>query len=429
MSAPDQTARSRLRGHLSVPMHRDSYALVLAAGATSIFGFAFWAAAARCFPSHVVGVGSAIISSMMLLAGFSQVGLTNVLVRFLPGAGTHAGVLLRGSYLLGTVLAAVLAVGFLAGVDVWAPSLSFLASNVWWAIAFVAGAIVFNLFALQDSAMTGLGRAVWVPVENAAYSGLKLALVLGFASWDTPEALFLAWSLPAALSIPPVSAYIIATVRRFVRVSGPPAASVDRRSVARFVAGNGLGAMFFLVATSTLPLLVLERLGADEVAYFTPAWAIATALQLATAGFVASLTVQGARDPGDLRAHVIRSGRQTVMLIAPVSVVTLIGAPWILKLFGADYAHGATGLLRWIAVAMAPHVVFSIGLAICRVLEQSARVAEAYALLCVPTLAFSIALMPSLGLTGIGIAWAIGQTLAAAYLVVSHWWLLRPESG
>jgi O-antigen/teichoic acid export membrane protein len=408
-------------------MFRDGYALVVAAGATSIFGFAFWAVAARCFPSDVVGVGSAVISSMMLLAGFSQVGLTNVLVRFLPGAGDRAGALVRSSYLLGTALAGLLAVGFLAGIDLWAPSLHFLVSSVWWALAFVGGAVVFNLFALQDSAMTGLGRAVWVPVENAAYSVVKLALVLALSAWQTPEALFLAWTVPGALSIPPVSVYVVGTVRRFVAASGPPDASMDRRAIGRFVAGNGLGAMFFLIATSTLPLLVLERLGADEAAYFTPAWAIATALQLATAGFVASLTVQGARDPGSLHELIVRSGRQTITLLWPISAVILVGAPWILRLFGSDYALGADGLLRWVALSMVPHVAFSIGLAICRVLEQSSRVAESYGVVCVTTLGLSIVLMPSLGLTGIGIAWCAGQALGAFYVVLPNWWLVRPD--
>jgi O-antigen/teichoic acid export membrane protein len=200
---------------------------------------------------------------------------------------------------------------------------------------------------------------------------------------------------------------------------------MDRRAIGRFVVGNGLGAMFFLVATSTLPLLVLERLGADEAAYFTPAWAIATALQLATAGFVASLTVQGARDPGNLHELIVRSARQTIMLLWPLSAVILLGAPWILQLFGGDYASGAAGLLRWIALSMVPHVAFSIGLAICRVLEQSSRVAEGYAVVCITTLALSVALMPSLGLTGIGIAWCTGQGFGALYVVVPNWWLVR----
>ncbi|MCW2982839.1 MAG: hypothetical protein JWR63_409 [Conexibacter sp.] len=406
-------------------MHRDSYALVLAAGATSIFGFGFWAAAARSFPADVVGVGSAVISSMMLLAGFSQVGLGNVLVRFLPGSGARAGALIRGSYALGTLLAAVLAIGFVLGQEVWAPSLDFLSSNGWWAASFIGGAVVFNIFALQDSAITGLGSAVWVPVENAAYSVVKLAMVVVFASWNTPEALFAAWTLPAVLSIPPVNAFVLMTARRFARTPAPTVMTTDKRSLARFIAGNGIGAMFFLVATSTLPLLVLERLGAREAAYFTPAWAMSAALQLATAAFVTSLTVEGARNPGELRRHVISAFRQTVFLIGPISVVTLIAAPWLLALFGSAYADGATGLLRWIAIAMVPHVFFSIGLAVCRVLEQSARVAAGYAAMCVPTLAFSVALMPGLGLTGIGIAWFIGQLCGALWVILPNRWLMR----
>lgn len=408
-------------------MHRDGYSLVVAAGATSLFGFAFWAVAARSFPADVVGIGSAVISSMMLLAGFSQVGLTNVLVRFLPSAGPYSGQLLRGTYILGTVLATVLAAGFLVGQRIWAPSLDLVTSNAGWIAAFVGGAVVFNVFSLQDSAMIGLGRAVWVPVENAAYSALKLALVLMLASHHTPGALFAAWTLPAALSIPPVNAYIYATVRRLARRPGVKLGErTDRRSISRFVVGNGIGAMFYLVATSLLPLLVLERLGPAHAAYLAPAWAIATALQLATSAFVASLTVEGARNPGHLQDHVRRALRQVALLIGPVAVVTAVAAPLILRLFGEAYAQGATGLLRWIGIAMVPHVIFSVGLAVCRVLEQSSRVAIGYAVMCVPILALSIVLMPSMGLTGIGVAWFVGQSCGAFYVVAPNLWAFRP---
>jgi O-antigen/teichoic acid export membrane protein len=407
-------------------MYRDGYALVLAAGATSLFGFAFWAVAARSFPAHVVGIGSAAISSMMLLAGFSQVGLTNVLVRFLPGAGRHTGRLLRGTYVLGTVLAAVLAIGFLLGQHVWAPSLDLVTSNPGWIAAFVGGAVIFAVFSLQDSAMVGLGESIWVPVENAAYSALKLLLVVLLASRDTPGALFIAWTVPAALALAPVNAYIYAKARRVARRSEARLGErIDRRSISRFVVGNGVGAMFYLIATSLLPLLVLERLGADQAAYLAPAWAIATALQLATAAFVASLTVEGARNPGYLQDHVRRSFRQVLVLIGPIAFVTTLAAPQILGVFGEAYAHGAAGLLRWIGIAMVPHVCFSVGLGVCRVLEQSSRVAIGYALMCVPTLALSILLMPSMGLTGIGVAWFVGQACAAVYVVTPNYWVFR----
>lgn len=407
-------------------MHRDGYSLVLAAGATSVFGFAFWAVVARSFPSDVVGVGSAAISSMMLLAGFSQVGLASVLVRFLPGAGPHTGRLLRVTYLLGTGSAGLLAVGFLLGQGVWAPSLDLLTGNTAWVAAFVAAAVISSLFSLQDSAMVGLGRAVWVPVENAAYSALKLALALALANHATAGALFAAWTIPAAIAIPPVNAYIYVVARRVTRRRDAGLETpTDRRSVTRYVIGNGIGATFYLVATSLLPLLVLERLGPDQAAYLAPAWAIATALQLATAAFMSSLTVEGARNPGYLQDHVRTSVRQVALLIGPVAVIAVVAAPQILRLFGEAYADGAGGLLRWIGIAMVPHVFFAVGLAVCRVLEQSARVAIGYAVMCVPTLALSILLMPSMGLTGIGLAWFVGQLAGACYVVTPNRWAFR----
>lgn len=409
----------RLRAHLRVRLYRHGYALVLAAGATSVTGFAFWVVAARLLRPDVVGLGSALISAMMLLSGLSLVGLGNVVVRFLPGAGSVSLRLIAVSYGLSAIASVIAAVVFIAGVNLWAPSLAFLRAEPLWIVGFALATVVWSLFTLQDSALTAMHKTLWVPIENAVFALVKLGLLIVVASWADPASVFTAWCVPAAISLLPVNALVVAVARQRGRQSAGPQLP-SRPQLARFMLGNHAGTLFFLAATALLPLLVLETLGASAAAYFTPVWAIASALQFATAGLTTSLTVEGSLSEPDLRLHVIRTLRQSVLLLAPVGAIAAAAAPLLLQIFGPDYADHGTAMLRWVGLAVVPHVIFSVGLSVSRINRKSAWVAAGYAAMCVPVVTLSLLLMPDLGLQGVGIAWFAGQTIGACALMLVH---------
>lgn len=59
----------------------------------------------------------------------------------------------------------------------WAAPLAFLSARPETALWFAAAVITWAIFNLQDSALTGLGSAVLVPVKSLAYSLAKICLV------------------------------------------------------------------------------------------------------------------------------------------------------------------------------------------------------------------------------------------------------------
>src|SRR5687768_6815166 len=64
------------------PLTRNGYALAVNAALTSALGLLFWVLAARLYPADEVGIGSALISSLITLSAAAQLNLGNVLVRF-----------------------------------------------------------------------------------------------------------------------------------------------------------------------------------------------------------------------------------------------------------------------------------------------------------------------------------------------------------
>jgi len=110
---PALGVRERLSSHLRVPMFRDGYALVLSGMVTAVFGAAYWVVAAHSYSAEYVGLNSAAISAMMLIAGIAQLNLSSALIRFVPLAGRSTRRVILGSYLVSIAVAGVLGVVFL----------------------------------------------------------------------------------------------------------------------------------------------------------------------------------------------------------------------------------------------------------------------------------------------------------------------------
>src|SRR5438128_4646252 len=149
----------RLLAHVRTPLHRDGYALVVNSVFTAGTGVVYWVIAAKLFSPHAVGLNSALVSSMMFLAGLAGLNLVNILVRFLPDAGRRTVSVIAWSYAATGLLAAVAALVFLAGVHQWAPKLGFLVSSPLLAAWFVLASVAWGVFSIQDGVLAALCRA------------------------------------------------------------------------------------------------------------------------------------------------------------------------------------------------------------------------------------------------------------------------------
>ena len=65
--SPAPSRMLRFLGSWRQPVHRDGVALVSSSALSSLVGLLYWVVAARLFPPAEVGVGSALVSTLMLL--------------------------------------------------------------------------------------------------------------------------------------------------------------------------------------------------------------------------------------------------------------------------------------------------------------------------------------------------------------------------
>lgn len=418
-SSPSATTRQgRLRTHLDDRMYRTGYYLILGTGASGVLGVAFWALAARSYSAHVVGLSAAAVSAIALISGICSLGLSAVLVRYLPVAGPSGRALVARSYALTILLSFLVAGAAALTTDIWSPSLGFLGEDPW-PLAFALSTAAMTTFTLQDSVLTGLHKAAWIPLENTLYAAAKLVLLALLAGLLPFAGLFVAWNLPLLPAVVVIN-YLI--FRRLIpRMSKE--GGLDRRKVIAMAAGNYGGNLLGLLGNMYLPILVANRTSAAEAAYFYVPWMISLTVELVALNMMTSLTVEAALDMPRLRQLSRQALKQSMRLVVPVAALTALLAPLGLLVFGREYADEGTTLLRLLALGAIPNVIAALGAGVARIEHRGWIVTAIQGFQLVFVVALSAVLLPSAGITAIGIAWTGCQFLLAAALLAT---ILRP---
>jgi O-antigen/teichoic acid export membrane protein len=376
----------------------------------------------------VVGINSAAIYAMTFLAGIGQLNLMGAMVRFLPTAGKSTLRLVSSAYLVGVVVTGLFCVVFLLSVDFWSPGLTFLRSTLVLAALFTLSTMAWCIFVLEDSVLTGSGKAVWVPASNLVFGISKLVLVLAFAVPFPRNGIFLSWAAAITVAVVPTNLYIfrraIPRHARAAKADKAPAAAVQ---IVRYVAGDYVASLCWLGATALLPVLVLNEAGAEATAAFSLAWVIAFSLFSVNAGMGSSLIVETAGNQSQLAAYGQKVLKHTLVLLSPVVVVLVLGAPWVLRIFGQSYADQGSGALRLLALSTIPHLVNTIHASRARVQRRMNQVIGIYGATFVLVMTLSLLLVRIAGITGVGFAWLTAQTIITAALLMRQ--LRRRQVG
>jgi len=413
-----------IQAHFQTPLVRNGYSLVASTGMTSLLGLAYWVLAARLYSVGEIGLNAALISTMMALGGIAQLNLGSVLTRFLPSIGRHASQrMILGTYGAGMIAALLSCILFLLGVHAWAPSLRLLADNPWLAVWFTAGTIIWTVFSLQDGALAGLRKAIWVPIENTLFALAKIVLLLVFAgsawrAWGP----FASWTIPLLAAVLPVNFLIFRRLLGAREVAAAPKRpSVDVRSVVRFSVADFLGTLFFMAAVGLAPILVVEGTGVEGNAVYYLTWTIAYSLYLVSKSMGVSLVAEGAADPW--RSKVLAAGAlvHTMGLLVIAVAILTVAAPLILQLFGPSYATGGSALLRILSLSALPFGFTSMFLGLARVEGRMTAVVTVQLALTALVLGLGVPLLHRFGTLGMGIAWLVAQVAIALVLCAIAW--------
>ncbi|MEV7027530.1 hypothetical protein AB0O00_36055, partial [Kitasatospora sp. NPDC093558] len=431
---PPPAAGGRTDVRRSDPLLRNGHLLTASSLVTAGVGAGYWALAARLFTPAAVGVGFAAVSAMMFLGGVGQLNLVNTMIRFVPPAGRRTGRLVARAYLAAAGCGLVLGAGFVLLVPELSPGLDFLRAPPV-AAGFAAATAAYALFVVQDGVLTGLRRADWVVLENALFATVKLLMLVLFATAGARAAILGSWGAGLAFSVLFTNTFIVFRaiprhVRRAATGTGPPTATGRHSPTLGYLAADWTGSLCWLAATTLPPLIVLGRLGAAAGAYFSIAWLVAYALYQFAINMSASLIVEATSptDSPDAAGHLLRQCRRVLRhsgaVLAAAALFATPAAPWVLSVFGADYARAGTTTLRLLVLSALPNLVVAVAVAACRVQRRLRVVLAVLAAQAALALGLTVLLLAPMGVTGAGLAWLVAQcAVAGALLWRRSWWL------
>lgn len=415
---------ARVTSHLRTPLYQSAYAWLFSTAASAVLGILYWVVAARYYAPEVVGVNAAIISALIFLSGISQLNLMSVLLRFIPSAGQRTAQLIGGSYGVSLLASAVLGlIGWLI-MQTWPGAFSFMEVTPSFALWFILSVMVWCIFNLQDSALTGLRATIWIPIENVTYGVLKIIVLVLFAkAWPT-YGIFISWVAPLLLVIIPLNILIFRRlVPRHLEVMRGAAAPIEPKRLLKYLGGNYLGSLFTLASMRLLPIIVAAQVSPSENAYFYLAWTMAGSLKLVAINMTTSLTVEGAADQAALSKHSHRFLLTLVGLFVPVLLVMVAATPYLLRLSGGDYAAEATAVLRLLTVSVLPAIVTSVYLSLARAQNQTRGIVLVQGAFCLISLLAASLAVNVYGITGVGYALLVSELLVALVLLLTE---LRP---
>jgi O-antigen/teichoic acid export membrane protein len=430
-----------LRALSSMPLIQSGVALVTSSLISSALGLLFWILAARQYSSANVGISSAVITAMILLSDLSHLGLRTGLVRYVPTAGPDSQRLILRAYAVAVAVAGLGAVVFLAGLGWWVPELEVLRQSWFYAALFVAATMFWVVFQLEDSALLGLRLTPWVPVENGSFGLIKILLLFPLAGASGAAAqlgVFLAWSLPVFVVVTVVTVAMLRVLRRdlagrrtpdrtssrsWLRGGSLPMGEIMRFSLVDWAAGVGRSAVIGI-----LPILVLSQAGASVSAYYLIAWTIAFSIYLLSANVADALLAESSYDRARIDRHTLHSGLLSMAISAPVVIVAIVVAPWVLRLYGQEYAEGAATTLRLLLLGSIPNVVTRTYVGRLKAERRMRAVFVFEALLSLGVLGLGWLLLSVMGIAGLGLAWLLVLIVAALYVLVVEslgWWAPR----
>jgi len=412
------TSTERLKQLWGIPLYSNAFYLMVTGVLTNFLSFAFWIVVARFYSAADVGLASAVIAAMGLVAAFAHLGLGMGLIRFLPHSGEKANSLINTALTIGT-LASILGVFiFITGLNFWSPALLFIRHSPIYLAAFVIFTIASVVSTLISEAFVGKRRSGFVVCQNLVLSVLRLLLPILLATFFHSFGIFASWG--SAMGV----AFLLGMLLFLPRVQPGyrPFFTINRKivkEIMHFSFANYLGNLLWGLPTSILPIMMLNLLDAESTAYFFIAWAIANAFGIISGAFSYSLLAEGSYDEKRLGSNAWRSLKVTFLILVPAVILLLAVADKLLLLFGSSYSENASTLLRILAIAIPPCAITNIYLAIKRVEKKLKVIVGVTAFVATATLGLTYFLLPIVGTNGAGFAWLGIQGITALAIIVT----------
>jgi O-antigen/teichoic acid export membrane protein len=376
-------------------------------------GFVFWIIAARLFTPEQVGIGSALVSLINLIAGLSLLGLNIGIIKYLPTA-ERKNDKINTVLIVTSMTAFLVSTIFILGLSIFSPKLIFLKINIYFAFFFIFSMVILTASICFDSIFVAYRSTKYALIKGIIFSVTKiilLFLLIGYGAMG----IFGSWTIAAIFGI--LVAIMFLITKFDFKISFQYDVSILRK-IFKFSFINYLAGLISSLPIFLLPLIIANNLGLESAAHYYIAMTIASILFMVPTATTQSLFAEGSHNEKLMKKHIGKSIKIVAYIVIPLMILTYLFGDYILLIFGKNYSIEGYRFLQLLAIS---GIFVSINAVYGAIFRIEDKVKE---LMIISTIGTAITfiltyLLLNKGLFGIGIAWMVGQiVISLLYTII-----------
>ncbi len=392
--------------------------LASATAVTSLLGVVYWFVAARRFTPSAVGLASAAIAAMTLVSTLASLGLGTFVLGEVPRHPNRARPLIVTALLCAGAAGVALGLGYAVIAGSVSHELHPLISSPLNATLFVGGTALVTMGLVLDQALIGQLRGMLQLYRNILFGVAKLAILVLVSTGIAHRSgmtIYASWILGALVSMVALGVYSPAWIRGLRKdiSSGEFPLTKLVRELGRSVIGHQALNAALKVPLLMLPVIVVALLGARANAGFYIAWLVANFAFVLPGALSTVLYAVSTGSKADFAARLRLTLSLAFGLTIVAMLILLVGANFILSIFGPSYAAIATVSLQLLALSGLPTVVKGHYVSVMRIQGRIGRALPVVTFGAVLEVGFAAAGARIDGLTGLTAGWLIALTLQA----------------
>lgn len=401
----------------NLSLFKNALNLMMGTIIASFISFIFWMIATRIYSTTEIGLASVVISSLGLIALFSELGLAIALIRYLPLMHEKGKELINTCFSVVGFTSVIISLIFVFCLSFWFPELIILKDNFILLVSFIIFAFFLAVQPLSLNIFLALRKTKYIVYINIINSIVKIILLLIF-SVILRDAFGIIFSVAIAtifVFILSISFYI-PKVQFNYKFSFTIQKSIIFQFM-RYSIGNYFARTTLQMIPLILPLIILNVLGPETNAYFAISWSFVVLAQIIPSSIFNSLFAESVNEGKLTKNNLLYSLKIMMILLGSVIILLFIGAPYLLSLFGTIYSENGVDFLRIVIFSLIPWGIIYLFISIERILKKTNLICIVTIALAILTLGFSFIFIQKIGFIGVAIGYLLGNCLVAVPLL------------
>jgi O-antigen/teichoic acid export membrane protein len=390
---------------------KNSLQLIVTNFSSLILGFFFWMVATRLYNPGDIGIISAILSSMTLIASLSTIGLPAALTFYLPIYRQDAGKIINSCLIISIIISIIFSMIFLLSLML-APELKVALGDLKLSLIFIITSIVTTMSLLMSGMFVAGRRSSFQMAKENVFSIVKIFLLVLFSSLGA-IGIFISWSFGLIIATI-IGLYLLFKLWKYI-----PTISFDPivKNMAHFSIGTYIAGIMGSFPRLVFPIIIVRMISADATGYFFIAMMIASVLSGVPESLVGPFLAESS-DKSKFWDNVVNAIRLNITLLIPGLLGIIIFGKYILNIFNSNYADNSFNTTVILSIASVPMSFVTIFNMINNAQKKIMVTIKLNTIASIMVIITSIPLMKIWNIEGIAVAYLVTYTIISIYIIV-----------